>query len=416
MDARLPHPECDPTFDKLPWYRAWVLQQVRSQPQRLLLSLPDFNPDGDPNYDHFFLVWNQIQELALMPGPKSINTITDRLHNLGVISTEHNYEAAQSAKELVFSIIGWQTMLYKPDFTPPRAVGGYNILDETPGHRGEARLSLNQFAPSSNKSLPDFLLGFGLMLPPQNYCAFDDADDQALFNQVRVVSVKDINAHVLTKVCGVAIEWVDSLSCHLELDKRTGRLFLFRYPSFCVSCLQQHETRKEGNHSSKSILHRCASEKPGPAPWATEEDVTGLLREILLSYRLIFGQNKRSRAVFRRLQPFARMPTQCHDKFLAQICGRKRFDSPHDAAAVVERDEYDLAADFPHLRSRLARLHGYAAGKKPRSIGQLWRDRRDSTAWLAFWSVLIFGSISVLLAGLQTVFQVLQYMEAKRGS
>ncbi|AEO71284.1 uncharacterized protein THITE_2147952 [Thermothielavioides terrestris NRRL 8126] len=288
-----PREGCDPTFDELPWYRAWVLQQVCSQPQRLLLSLPDFNPDEDPDYGPFFLVWNQIRELALVPGPKNINTITDALRSQGVISTEHNYEAAQSAKELVFSIIGWQTMLYKPDFSP----------------------------------------------------------------------------HA---VCGVAIEWVDSLSCHLELDKRTGRLFLYRYPSFCVSCLHQHESRKEGNHSSKSILHRCALEKPGPAPWATEEDVTGLLQEILLSYRLIF--------------------------------------------AVVERDEYDLAADFPHLRSRLARLHGYASGKKPRSIGQLWRDRRDSTAWLAFWSVLIFGSISVVLAGLQTVFQVLQYLEAKQGS
>src|SRR6266566_418293 len=31
----------DPTFNNLPWYRTWVRRQVRNQPGRMLLSLPD---------------------------------------------------------------------------------------------------------------------------------------------------------------------------------------------------------------------------------------------------------------------------------------------------------------------------------------------------------------------------------------
>ncbi|KAK4118202.1 hypothetical protein N657DRAFT_685399 [Parathielavia appendiculata] len=73
------------------------------------------------------------------------------------------------------------------------------------GHRGEARLCLNQYSQSSNKPLPDFLLRFGLMTSPGNHCAFDDADDQAFFSWTRTVNSKDLNAHVLTKVCGITI-------------------------------------------------------------------------------------------------------------------------------------------------------------------------------------------------------------------
>lgn len=401
----------DLRFDELPWQRWWVLQQVRAQPQRLLRSLPGLDLDDDAGLTTFFAVWNQIREFVLAPGPKSINSIADALLSLGMCSIDNDYDPAQATKDLVFAVLGWQTMLYKPDYSPA-SLGGYNILNETDAHRGGARLSLNQMKSASNNNLADFLLGFGMMLPPANYCIFDDVDDQALFGRLRTVSCKDLNAHVLAKVCGITIQWVDSPSCHLELDRQSGRLFLYRYPSFCVSSLRQHQGRG-GNDSRRSVLHHCALDTPGPTPWATEEDVTGLLEEILLSYRLIFGQTKRSRIAFRRLQPFARMDPQGHDKLLAQLCGRKRLDWP--VAGLVERDEYDLAGDFPHLRSRLVRLSDYAASRKPRSIRQLWGDKRDSTAWLALWSVLVFGSVSVLLALLQTVFQVLQYVDARRG-
>lgn len=341
--------------------------------------------------------------------------MTNTLASLGLLNTNNGYESAQAAKDLVFAMLGWQTMLYKPDFSPP-SMGSCALLDETDGHHGEGRLSLTQSGLATNKNLPDFLLGFGMMLPPPNYCAFDDADDQALFNRTRTISSKDLNAHVLTKVCGMTIQWVDSLSCHLELDRQSGKLFLYRYPSFCASSLADHHgsANKPGRQST---LHHCALENPSCSlPWGTQDDVTGLLQEILLSYRLIFGQNKRSRAAFRQTQPFARIPSHAHDRLLGQLCGRKRFDSSHTGSAeLIERDEYDLAADFPHLRSRLARLGGYAAGKKPRSIRQLWSDRRDSTAWLALWSVLVFGSVSVVLAMLQTVFQVLQYAAMGKG-
>lgn len=56
-------------------------------------------------------------------------------------------------------------------------------------------------------------------------------------------------------------------------------------------------------------------------------------------------------------------------------------------------------------------LNSYASSKRPRSMLQLWQDKRDSTAWIAFWSVLIFGLVSIFLGVLQTVFQILQFVQ-----
>ncbi|KAG9254827.1 uncharacterized protein F5Z01DRAFT_681336 [Emericellopsis atlantica] len=392
----------DPTFADLPWYRWWLFQQTRSQPQRLFLSLPNMRCDKEAELDTYFLpLWNKVKELLLVPEPKTIDGITDTLVQHGILSIKDNYEAYQSAKELVFSILGWQTMLYKPQATSC-TTGDFNILDETDKYQGEARLRLSQSSISGKYDLPSFLLGFGMMLPPPQYCAFDDADDRQLFNVTKQIITKELNAHILTKICGIKLRWVDSISCHLELDRHSGTLFLYRYPSFCVSNLQLQSPTAQGG----SAIHRCGLTLPGSLPWATENDVTELLREILLSYRLLFGQSRRSRSLFRKLQPFARIPPEGHDSFLSLICGKKSLNCP---IALVEREEYDVAGDFPHLRSRIVRLASYASNKKPRSIRQLWRDKRDSTTWLAFWSVLIIGSVSIVLGLIQTVFQIMQY-------
>ena len=395
----------DPNFADLPWYRWWLYRQIRSQPQRLFLALPNLNWEEESDWDtHFLPIWNKVRELLLVPEPQTIDGIADILVKDGAMTVEGNYEAYQSAKELVFSILGWQTMLYKPDISS-YTTGEFNILDETDGCYGEARLCLQQSPLSGKHDLPSFLLGFGMMIPPRDYCSFDDADEIKLFRETKAIISKELNANVLTKVCGVKFQWVDSLSCHLELDKYSGTLFLYRYPSFCLSSLQRQDTKEP----QKSAIHRCGFERPGTVPWGSEKDAAELLQEILLSYRLLFGQSRQSRGLFRRLRPFARIPHQGHDQFLSLICSRKHFKCP---ITIVEREIYDVTEDFPHLRSKIVRLNSYASSKKPRSIRQLWQDKRDSPAWLAFWSVLIFGSVGIVLGVIQTIFQIMQYVLA----
>ncbi|KAI0912568.1 hypothetical protein F4823DRAFT_622839 [Ustulina deusta] len=362
----------DPTFD-LPWYRWWALEQIRKQPEYLLLSLPDF----------------------LAPGPRSINSTTDMLICHKFVNTEGSYEAILSVKDLVFAIIGLQTMLCQPCFDPG-SPGEYRVLDKMSGYRGTTRISFCQSSDSGTRSLPEFLLSFGVMLPPPNYCADDNDDERQLFNQIKTITPDDVDAHVLSRLCGVRFQWVDSLSCHLELGKRSSTLYIYRYPSVVLRLIEVD--------GQKSTLHPCALAKKGLLPWADEEDVNGVLGEILLSYRVIFGQNKRSRNVFfRKLRPFASVPKHGQDQSLAEICGRKRFKCPFMPA---EREEYDSAIHFPP-----------ASNKKPRSLRRLWEDRRDSPAWLAYWSAIVFfGSVGLLLVLIQTLFQILQYVDQVRHS
>lgn len=427
LTNRQPDTRVDTPYYDLPWYHKWLRRQVRAQPQWLFFCPPDVNLEDDSAWDaHFLPLWCRIRALILQPGPTSIDAISNTLIVENLVVLKQDYDAMQSVRDLVFSVLGWQTMLYKPDFSSYSS-GGYTLLDEMDGCNGESRVCLNQHGLSGRNNLADFLLGFGMMLPPRNHCAMPDPDDQLLFSRTKTILVKDVDAHVLTKVCSVRIQWVDSLSCHLELNKQSGTLHVFRYPSFCLSALKEYRSQTRSDRASGggggSVLHRCGlvNHSDAGVPWGSEEDVTALLAEIVLSYRLLFGQSKRSRAAFRRQRPFAKIPPTEHDKILGQLCGRKRPDLflyPSDGEVVdlVERDEYDLAGDFPHLRSRLTRLSAYATSRKPRSIRQLWQDKRDSTAWLAFWSVLIFGSVSIVLGLTQTVFQILSYINDIRGN
>ncbi|KAJ2981227.1 hypothetical protein NUW58_g6737 [Xylaria curta] len=129
----------DPAFD-LPWYQWWVLEQMRKQPERLLLCLPGSGLEKDFTMA-ISLIWNQIRKATLPPRPISIDSITDVLISNKIVSVEDSYEARLSVKDLVFCIIGLQTMLYQPyfDLSSP---GGYQILDEMSGYHGTTRMSL----------------------------------------------------------------------------------------------------------------------------------------------------------------------------------------------------------------------------------------------------------------------------------
>jgi hypothetical protein len=276
----------DPTFDDLPWYRWWVLQQLSLQPQRPLLCLPtnDECDDkaGSAHTDAFMAVWNQTRELILAPEPKTIESIANSLLELGLVSAKNNYAGMQSVKDLAFSILGWQTMLYKPDFVSVDAQVPecFSILDEMDGSHGETRACLTQSAAhASRKPLPDFLLGFGMMLPPPNYRGFaaDDDDQQKSFAECKRVSPKEMNAHILKNICGLRFCWVDTLSCHLEMDTRSGTVFLYRYPSFCVYQLRRQLDARAGPESKqrnglsdgrRCVLHCCATETRSSIPWA----------------------------------------------------------------------------------------------------------------------------------------------------
>lgn len=187
------------------------------------------------------------------------------------------------------------------------------------------------------------------------------------------------------------------------------------------------------------------------------EEKSALYREVLLSYRLLFGQSASSRKLFTQLhgQSFKRASTtyghhiladyqdsanSCGDAtadeidpFLYTICttplnshlryshiiGWKTSSTllpgeifPSSAldhnGQLQESDTYSGRDDFPIFGPRLLALQRYNMRQQPSRIRDFWRDRRNPLQWYTFWAVLWIGGASIILAVLQLVVGIVQ--------
>lgn len=345
-------------------------------------------------------IFSEIATFAISSQYPSIDDIVAHLLLSGLIEEGNGTNGTPEARSLVFAIIGWQTMLYRPALgtCPPQQLA---VIDEQDGYRGQAFMALQQFQGSAKRPLHEFLMGFGILLPPSNLCTSTNAEVRKSFTELKTVEPSSFNAFLLDSIGHFKIKWVDVLSCHLEFDERANTIFLFRYPSFCIECGYSGI----GEKTSETVIHAGASPSSSSRQWACEEDITEMLLETLLSYRLLFAQDKKARKLYRRLDPFAGVPLEGRDHLLSSLCGRKSFHTPQIPS---DQDSYDLQRHFPILRSRIAGLHQILSASKPRGWRELWHDKRDSAGWLTFWIVLIFGGVAILLSALQVLLQILQ--------
>lgn len=179
------------------------------------------------------------------------------------------------------------------------------------------------------------------------------------------------------------------------------------------------------------------------------EEKSAVYREVLLSYRLLFGQSSRSRKQIgkelRQLSKGVSKEQNRHsnssdnaikahiDPFLSTICttplfSRLRFFSlvsqkkQHDLLPgtlfppsvldihdqLQECDTYSACDDFPVFGHRLLKLQRYSMRQQPSRVRDLWRDRRNPLQWYTFWAVLWIGGLTSALAALQLVVGVVQ--------
>ena len=234
--------------------------------------------DSNIWFESFMALWNEVWTETQAPGP-SVDSIAQSLLSKKSLQQDAENISPDQARSLVFAILGWQTMLYRPDFGSCSG-SQLAIADETNGYRGHAHMCLKQYHTACKKALCDFLKGFGVMLPCQNFSALSTDDDKHAFERYSTFSPTTLNAHLLCRVGRFNIAWTDSLSCHLELDRSSNTLYIFRYPSFCLVQLEDAE-------AFHTTLHACATHSKSDAHWATASDVNIMLEEVLLSYRLL---------------------------------------------------------------------------------------------------------------------------------
>lgn len=211
----------------LQWYGRWLHLQLKNVPPSIAQSLGSFPQ-----------IFQQVAEFT--GRGCSLEEMAERLLLLDLIKPGC-YDTKQVARTIVFAILGWQTMLYEPAFQtcPPQQLAIADVLD---GYFGQAFMKLKQDQSRVSDCLPDFLLGFGLMLPTEDLCVSDDPEDSHAFESVAIIHHAEFNVALLHSLAGINVKWIDVMAPHLEFDKATNTLFLFRYPSFCLANISSQET------------------------------------------------------------------------------------------------------------------------------------------------------------------------------
>ena len=218
----------------LGWYRWWLSQQIARLPVDLQACLEAF--DGDNVSLSYALLVNTFLKVSSSLRSQSTPTIDNLIHDLAENQILKEGLDLHQKRVLVFAIIGWQTMLYKPHLgtTFPQQLV---VVEEHDGLISQTILPCRQASAAAKRPLSTFLLGFGLLIPQRNTCLSEDPEDRQAYRSFLHVDSQQINAFVLHELAHFELRWVDTLSMHLELDKEAKVLYLFRYPSFCVANL-----------------------------------------------------------------------------------------------------------------------------------------------------------------------------------
>ncbi|KAL9104086.1 MAG: hypothetical protein Q9163_000938 [Psora crenata] len=228
-----------------------------------------------------------------------------------------------------------------------------------------------------------------------------------------VLHVSTLNFQSLQTIGKIRLSWVGDLSSHLDYEPRTRTLSVFQFPTFCALTTLV---------KNRGVILEGIARSLYSADLEPEQDFeynVQLSQEILMSYRVLFGQTAGSRKRARDLiQKAKREP--CYDELLDLVCCqsskplRKLPASlwPISCRSIAEdtlqeEDTYSSQDDFPLLGQRLKKLQDFNLRQQPSRLRDLWRDRRSPLTWYTFWVVLIFGSVSILITFLQLIVAII---------
>jgi hypothetical protein len=354
---------------------------------------------SDAIHPQLLRLWGEIAISMRSSEQPSIDSLISHLVDAGVLRSIQGREDTTIARNLIFAILGWQTMLFLPELGTCSS-NELAIADEMDGYRGQGHIIFRQDQSACKRPLHQFLMGFGVLLPPSNFRPAGVHDRPDNCESSKSIQPASFNASLLESIGGITFKWVDNLSLHMELEQNMKVLYLFRYPSFCAENVIARHVPKQ----TRGAIHAFAAPPSNSSMCASIDDISKMLRETLRSYRLLFGQSKQARSLFRSMTPFDDIAGPGHDTFLAELCGRKRCKM----VFAEDRDSYDLARYFPMYRSKLMALDQYMSKRRPRTWKELWQDKRDSAQWFTFWAVLILGGLGVVLTLIQVVLQIVE--------
>ncbi|KAF5008536.1 hypothetical protein FDECE_5192 [Fusarium decemcellulare] len=387
----------DDTVD-LEWHASWLSSRLLNL-STAVTSLPI---QGQSIQDEgvFDTFSSHVESFVRSNHSCSIDDTVDHLQEAKVFGDGHDEEVLDAMRLLVFATLGWTSMIYQPEFN----VCAHDRLAVHHDNGPDSGLVFDRYNVSTDMcDRPLFVLlkCFGNLLPARSSSITQFAVETSKTAASWVpLYPSELNAYLLHTLLGVHLRWVDSIALHLDYDKSSRTLSMFSFPSICASQLESR---------SGAIFAFASSEKNGLDPRADEDDIAHLLEEVLLSYRLLFGQSQRSRKFFRYLFDASNLPFPQPDSLLHVLCDQRQPSlGGHSSILPRDRRVYYAARDFPVLYERVDLLAKELSGARPRSMSGLLRDRRDTMQFWTFWLVALFGGLSISLAIIQTILQAVQ--------
>lgn len=385
----------------LDWYEAWITHRLDELPRQYHSIKVRGESVSGPRGFHCLAV--AVDEYLCKSDGCSIDEVIEHLCDTDIIEVEKEFDREDDIlRNLLFACLGWRTMLYRPTFNV-HPLGSLTIhQDDDKPNSGLVFDTYSAPADLSDRPLSVLFKYFGNLLPARSPVTTHVAAE-ASKTAVSWTALwpEEINAYLLQTLLHVRFRWVDSLALHLDYDKSTQTLSLFRYPSLCATMLKREPA---------TIFSFASVEQFSADPRADAEDIEAFLREILLSYRLLFGQSPKARKLFRRVSSaLDRMPHNAPDTLLPVLCTSRRLTFGSDTDWMPEdRVVYFLPKDFSVLHSRIGLLVSELENVKPRTMGDLIRDKRDQYQYWTFWSISILGGIGILLGVVQIALAALQ--------
>ncbi|KAG4437821.1 hypothetical protein IFR05_006708 [Cadophora sp. M221] len=350
--------------------------------------------------------------------------VVEGLYNQGILDDTDGERS--NANQLVFAAIGWLTLLYSPNIHGDRRqfklrspsndfASEHTLASKAHGmprtknkRRYGKTIAIRAYEQSMeyfDQPLITLLRRFGTIIP-QPVVEPTERFEIAGTRYSDCIEASLVSFYTLHKGANIHIQWVDNLCQHLEYDHQSKSLSIFRFPTICLIM------KKAQDSGPLAQLFRDAQ-----SDWSDSADASGYFQEVLLSYRLIFGMDKSSYKAFNRLEWQAHQGQDVtYDPLLNTICGQSCQSSEvvqifGDCDIDDPRMRYNSKTDFPFLGDRLMRLQEYSRCHYPRSVAEMWHDRRDYQRWWTFWIAcsilgltLVFGSIQIVIGSFQVYY------------
>lgn len=167
-------------------------------------------------------------------------------------------------------------------------------------------------------------------------------------------------------------------------------------------------TAGEGLLTAGSMLSGCYDDEEEMP--SKDFCVANYLKEIELSYALLFKHERKSRKLYQRHE---------RNRAAFSVCGEDITDPRLDELCIGQeaasvRGSFQASTDFPILSKRLIRVQQYMEGIEPNKFLLVWRDRRDLRLWYGIWIVIILQIIALIEGGIAVVLTGMQVNYAQK--